>query len=66
MPSRTALILRRPAQRGLEGRIVALAALFLLAGCHGGTLDAVYPGELGHSPPAAVNLPPQDAGLEHL
>jgi hypothetical protein len=40
--------------------------LLLLAGCHGGTLDAVYPGELGHSPPPAVNLPPQDAGMERL
>ena len=37
-----------------------------LAGCHGGTLDGIYPGELGHSPPPAVNLPPQDAGMEHL
>jgi hypothetical protein len=49
----------------LEGRIVALAALFLLAGCHGGTLDAVYPGTLGHDPPPAVNLPPQDQGMEY-
>ena len=48
----------------LEGRIAALAALLLLAGCHGGTLDAVYPGELGHTPPPAVNLPPQDQGME--
>jgi hypothetical protein len=38
----------------------------LLAACHGGTLDSIYPGELGHSPPPAVNLPPQDAGMEHL
>ena len=43
-------------------RIAALFALLLLAGCHGGTLDAIYPGELGHTPPPAVNLPPQDAG----
>jgi len=49
----------------LEACIVVIAALFLLAGCHGGTLDAVYPGELGHSPPPAVDLPPQDAGMEH-
>jgi len=48
----------------LATRIAALAGLLLLAGCHGGTLDAVYPGELGHSPPPAVNLPPQDTGLE--
>ena len=51
---------------GARQRIAALAALALLAGCHGGTLDAVFPGELGHSPPPAVNLPPQDAGMERL
>jgi hypothetical protein len=51
----------------LEPRIVAIVAfLLLLAGCHGGTLDAIYPGELGHTPPPAVNLPPPDAGMEHL
>jgi hypothetical protein len=44
-------------------RIATLLALLLLAGCHGGTLDAVYPGTLGHDPPPAVNLPPQDAGM---
>ncbi|HML09550.1 MAG TPA: hypothetical protein VK432_01730 [Stellaceae bacterium] len=38
----------------------------LLSGCHGGTLDAVYPGTLGHDPPPAVNLPPQDQGMERL
>jgi hypothetical protein len=38
----------------------------LLAGCHGSTLDAIYPGGLGHEPPPAVNLPPQDRGLERL
>ena len=66
MPPGKALILRRLGQRGLEGRNIALAALLvLLAGCHGGTLDAVYPGTLGHDPPPAVNLPPQDQGLEH-
>jgi hypothetical protein len=43
-----------------------LLAATVLGGCHGGTLDAIYPGELGHSPPPAINLPPQDAGLEHL
>jgi len=53
------------ATRRLEPRIALLAAtLLLLAGCHGGTLDAIYPGELGHTPPPAVNLPPQDAGME--
>jgi hypothetical protein len=60
-------VIPRSARRvRLEGRLVLIAALFLLAGCHGGTLDAVYPGELGHSPPPAVNLPPQDAGMERL
>jgi hypothetical protein len=38
----------------------------MLAGCHGSTLDAIYPESLGHDPPPAVFLPPQDAGLEHL
>jgi hypothetical protein len=66
MPSKSALILRSARRARLEGRIAALAALALLAGCHGGTLDAVFPGELGHSPPPAVNLPPQDAGMERL
>jgi hypothetical protein len=66
MPSKSALILRSARRARLEGRITALAALALLAGCHGGTLDAVVPGELGHSPPPAVNLPPQDAGMERL
>jgi hypothetical protein len=50
-------VARRP------GMTLVWGALFLLAGCHGGTLDAVYPGELGHTPPPAVNLPPQDAGM---
>jgi hypothetical protein len=54
-----------PAARSWPLALLA-AALFLLAGCHGGTLDAVYPGELGHSPPPAVNLPPQDAGMERF
>ena len=67
MPSGKSLILRSGRSPRLEGRILALAALaLLLAGCHGGTLDAVYPGELGHRPPPAVNLPPQDAGMENL
>jgi hypothetical protein len=38
----------------------------MLAGCYGGTLDATYPGTLGHDPPPAVNLPPQSAGMEFL
>jgi hypothetical protein len=66
MPSGTAVMLRSAQRARLEARIAALAALLLLAGCHGGTLDAVYPGTLGHDPPPAVNLPPQDAGMERL
>jgi hypothetical protein len=44
----------------------AFGLVLLLGGCHGGTLDAVFPGELGHRPPPAVHLPPQDAGMELL
>jgi hypothetical protein len=51
--------------RAFPWAILGLMTL-LLAACHGGTLDSIYPGELGHSPPPAVNLPPQDAGMEHL
>jgi hypothetical protein len=65
MPSKTALMLRSARRARLEARIAALAALLLLAGCHGGTLDAIYPGTLGHDPPPAVNLPPQDQGMEN-
>jgi hypothetical protein len=43
--------------------LAALAAVLFLAGCYGGTLDAIYPGTLGHDPPPAVNLPPQDQGM---
>jgi hypothetical protein len=50
----------------LLARFAAIGLLLLVAGCHGGTLDAVYPGTLGHDPPPAFNLPPQDAGLEQL
>jgi hypothetical protein len=42
-------------------RMLGLAALcigMMLAGCHGSTLDAIYPGSLGHEPPPAANLPP--------
>jgi hypothetical protein len=53
--------------RRFEPRFMVVAVLLLLlAGCHGGTLESVYPGELGHTPPPAVNLPPQDQGMEHL
>jgi hypothetical protein len=65
MRSRTVLILRSARRARLEGRTIALAALLLLTGCHGGTLDAIYPGELGHTPAPAVNLPPQDQGMEN-
>jgi len=52
----------------LSGYAVTAALLCsaLLAGCHGSTLDAIYPGSVGHKPPPAVNLPPQDAGLARL
>ncbi|MFZ2003997.1 MAG: hypothetical protein WB697_12295 [Stellaceae bacterium] len=63
MPPRKVLMPRRARSACLEARVIALAALLLLAGCHGGTLDAIYPGTLGHDPPPAVNLPPQDAGM---
>lgn len=49
--------------RGLPSAAARLAILTLaglLAGCHGSTLDSLYPGSLGHTPPPAVNLPPQD------
>ena len=45
---------------------VLLAMTLLLAGCHGSTLDSIYPGSLGHEPPPAVDLPPQDYGMENL
>ena len=45
---------------------VMLLAATVLAGCRGGTLDAIYPETLGHDPPPAVNLPPQSAGMEFL
>ena len=51
--------------RALSWAILCLTGL-LLAACHGGTLDSIFPGELGHSPPPAVNLPPQDAGMERM
>jgi hypothetical protein len=38
--------------------------ILMLAGCHGSPNDAIFPGTLGHDPPPAVNLPPQDAGME--
>jgi hypothetical protein len=56
----------RAVRARLAARFAAIGLLLLVAGCHGGTLDAIYPGTLGHDPPPAVNLPPQDAGLERL
>ena len=43
----------------------ALILVALLAGCHGSPNDAMFPGTLGHDPPPAINLPPQDAGAEY-
>jgi hypothetical protein len=43
-----------------ELRLAVLCCGILLAGCHGSTLDAIYPGSLGHTPPPAINLPPAD------
>jgi hypothetical protein len=40
--------------------LAVLCSGILLAGCHGSTLDALYPGSFGHTPPPAVNLPPAD------
>jgi hypothetical protein len=40
-------------------RMLALTVLgcgVLLAGCHGSTLDAIYRGSFGHTPPPAINL----------
>ena len=56
----------RAAARRRGMALVGGALLLLLSACHGGTLDAIYPGTLGHDPPPAVNLPPQDAGMERL
>jgi hypothetical protein len=66
MPAKRTAVTRRARRARAGANIAALAALLLLAACHGGTLDAIYPGELGHSPPPAVDLPPQDAGMERL
>jgi len=41
-------------------RLAVLCCGILLVGCHGSTLDAIYPGSLGHTPPPAINLPPAD------
>ena len=43
-----------------QGAALILTLGGLLAGCHGSTLDALYPGSFGHAPPPAVNLPAQD------
>jgi hypothetical protein len=45
--------------------LMLLLAMMALAGCHGGTLDAVYPGGLGHGTPPAIGLPAQDAGMDY-
>jgi hypothetical protein len=66
MRSRNVVMRSSTRRTPLGARIAAIAVLFLLAGCNGGTLDAVYPGTLGHDPPPAVNLPPQDQGMERL
>ena len=42
-----------------------LLAVTMLAGCHGSTTDAIYPGSLGHEPPPAIGLPAQDAGMDY-
>jgi hypothetical protein len=63
MPSTFTVMLRGTRRVRLEARIAAFAALLLLSGCYGGTLDAIYPGTLGHDPPPAMNLPPQDQGM---
>jgi hypothetical protein len=44
---------------------VAGMAVLLLAGCQGSTTDAIFPGSLGHDPPPAIGLPPQDAGMDY-
>jgi len=41
-------------------RLAVLCCGTLLAGCHGSTLDAIYPGSFGHTPPPAINLPAAD------
>jgi hypothetical protein len=66
MRSDKPVMLKSARSARLAARMAVLAALFALAGCHGGTLDAYYPGTLGHDPAPAVNLPPQDAGMERL
>jgi len=40
--------------------LAILCCGILLSGCHGSTLDAIYPGSFGHMPPPAINLPPAD------
>ena len=53
-----------PTMRSFAWALLLLVTM--LAGCNGGTLDAIYPETLGHDPPPAVNLPPQSAGMEFL
>jgi hypothetical protein len=40
--------------------LAILCSVILLTGCHGSTLDAIYPGSFGHTAPLAVNLPAAD------
>jgi len=40
--------------------LTVLCCGVLLAGCHGSTLDAIYPGSFGHTPPPAIDLPLAD------
>jgi hypothetical protein len=65
MASQDIVMPRRRRARVAAG-LAAAMGLLLLAGCHGGTMDASFPGTLGHDPPPAVNLPPQDQGMERL
>ena len=54
-----------PFCRGLALKSAAAFLLLMLAGCHGSPNDVMFPGTLGHDPPPAINLPPQDAGMEY-
>jgi hypothetical protein len=40
--------------------LTVLGCGVLFAGCHGSTLDAIYPGSFGHTPPLAISLPLAD------
>jgi len=61
---------QRPGMTRFYGRtavkwVAASLLAALLAGCHGSPNDVMFPGTLGHDPPPAINLPPQDAGMEY-